>query len=210
MADWDQRLFLELNRGLHDLTDRARFLESTLRLLNEFGNAWFLLVVVIVIVAVERHWRRALRRCLELGAAATVGGLGANRLKLVFERPRPYFGLSEAFADGRATAAFGEQYRNFSFPSGHSALVFSMAAILVWWTSTIPEAWRRRLVRALVLVAASLTALARVYAGSHYPADALAGAGVGLLAGGLVSAVSRRCFGPFEPPPWAPRVEEAR
>lgn len=199
LTDTDRDLFLEINGGLHRLADHFEPLDSFFRLLNEFGSAWILLVVLFAIIALETTPRRAMRRVLELGLAALLGGLGANRLKLVFERPRPRTGLADAFADGRAHFAFGEAYRSFSFPSGHSALVFSLAAVLVWWTTTIPDPWRRTLTRTVVLLGATSTALARIYAGSHYPADALAGAGLGLLAGGISAGVSRRALGPYAP-----------
>lgn len=60
-----------------------------------------------------------------------------------------------------------------SFPSGHTLMAFAIAGSL-WFSRVRPWAvW--------AMVAACLIALARVFAGVHYPTDIVAGAAVGLF-----------------------------
>ena len=199
LAPLDEAWFRAINRGLHEWSREAPWVESFLRFTNEFGSAWVLVAIFVGILAFSPNAREGFRRTAELGLGALLGGFGANRLKGVFERPRPRFGVSSGFADGEVFFGFGESYRSFSFPSGHSALAFSVAAVLIWWATDIPDPRRRAIVRAASLLGAALTGLSRIYAGSHYPADVLAGAGLGLLGGGVVVAASRRLLGPYPP-----------
>jgi undecaprenyl-diphosphatase len=69
-----------------------------------------------------------------------------------------------------------------SFPSGHVILVAAIGGVVAphlavaWW-------WVLLLVTALVM-------LGRVYVGAHNPLDVTAGAGAGLILGGLLAALS--------------------
>ena len=76
-----------------------------------------------------------------------------------------------------------------SFPSGHAIVVFAVAVLLLpylrgWW-------------RAVPVGLALLACVARVYLGAHNPLDVVAGAGAGLLLGGLLTLlVGVRASGP--------------
>jgi len=197
LAAWDQEVFLWINHGLHDLSHRNEEIETFLRMTNELGGAWIIVILLLAIVAVESAARRGIRRVAEVVAVALLGGVGANLLKQVFLRPRPQRALPEAFLDGRAFRGFGEHYRNYSMPSGHTAFAFSIAAVLFWWAGEIATPWRRRLTRACLVILPCLTGLSRIYAGSHFPGDVLAGMTIGLLAGGIVVAFARWVLGPY-------------
>jgi undecaprenyl-diphosphatase len=70
------------------------------------------------------------------------------------------------------------------FVSGHTAVATALAAI-AW-----PYLGRRW--RAVVVIAAVLVALARVYVGAHLPLDVLGGAALGLAVAGLVRLILGR------------------
>lgn len=124
----------------------------------------------------------------EIGAAGLTMGL-----KNIFRRARPYVALDSV------SSRQGSSYSDldpFSFPSGHSALAFALA------TSTsldYPE-WY---VIAPAMTWATLTAIARVWHGMHYPSDIAVGAILGVGSALLVHEL----FGPVDgenlinPPP---------
>lgn len=71
-----------------------------------------------------------------------------------------------------------------SFPSGHSSAAFAAVSA---WLGTLERRW----MKAVVLVAAILTALSRLYVGVHFPTDVLCGALVGLFCGWLSCRILR-------------------
>ncbi len=62
-----------------------------------------------------------------------------------------------------------------SFPSGHTASVFALAASLTFLT----RKWHQQIV---YLVAAILVGYSRIYLGQHFPLDVTAGAAIGVCA----------------------------
>lgn len=116
-------------------------------------------------------WRHSAWLML-VGVAVTA--VAVQTLKLIFRRQRP-------------AGEWGQGYRQLdphSFPSGHAARAFMLAAIAValgpaWW--------------ALVMVVwAALVSLARVAMGVHYLSDVVAGAALGVGCGvGVVLALGR-------------------
>ena len=85
------------------------------------------------------------------------------------------------FDDGDIVELFGTPARVQAFPSGHTATAFALALLVAVWSARIPSAPRRWLVRVLAFLLAASTGLARIYSGSHFPTDVLAGVLVGLL-----------------------------
>ena len=73
----------------------------------------------------------------------------------------------------------GRELSSLSFPSGHTATAFAVAAAVLYCLDTRV---RRRLY-APVLVLAMLMALSRIGVGAHWPVDVLAGAAIGWLCG---------------------------
>ena len=68
-----------------------------------------------------------------------------------------------------------------SFPSGHAMVVFAIAALVA---PHLKGSWK-----ALPWALAAAVCLSRVYLGAHFPLDILAGAGVGMLIGGVLNLV---------------------
>jgi membrane-associated phospholipid phosphatase len=110
-------------------------------------------------------------------------------LKRTFGRVRPWIALGLPQPVGSP--------HDFSFPSGHAAGCFCVAAFVVL---ALPATWpafprRRQALVTLAAVIASLVALSRVYLGAHFPTDvaagALLGALVGTAAGGRYASMQR-------------------
>lgn len=142
--------------------------------------------------------RRFPKNWLLLGLAALLAGLSTQGVKEVTARPRPIASAQFAVArqpletgrlpGGRSVRVYrvgnpewaaisptltvlGDPYRSRSFPSGHTAAAFAVAAGLIY-------AFRGRR-RWLWLLPAGFVGLTRIACGVHYPADVAAGALLG-------------------------------
>ena len=104
-------------------------------------------------------------------------------------------GVKELVARGRPgvflpDARLREKATGLGYVSGHSAVAFSLVAVLA--PVDCPGPWRP-----VAVGAASFVALARLYAGAHLPLDVVGGAGLGVLAGTLARwALRARRRGP--------------
>jgi undecaprenyl-diphosphatase len=84
------------------------------------------------------------------------------------------------------THVLGPRLRWSSFPSGHTAGAFALAAVLAGY---------RRRWRPWLWSAAGLAGYSRVYLGVHYPSDVLAGAALGIWCAWGMLAAGRRVEG---------------
>ncbi|MFP4038735.1 MAG: phosphatase PAP2 family protein [Candidatus Nanohaloarchaea archaeon] len=94
--------------------------------------------------------------------ASVINSLVVHGLKIFFAVPRP---------------SGAEEVLTYSFPSGHAATAFMVAAVL---------GWRYRSLRYWFISVASLVAIGRVVIGVHFIQDVVAGALIGFLIGSLV------------------------
>lgn len=120
-------------------------------------------------------------------AAAVFAALWTQLTKQVIDMPRP---LSVLAPDQFFQA--GPAYRRVSFPSGHAAAAFAMAGIWIMGVAGSP------LLRALLLLLATLVSLSRIMVGVHWPVDILWGMIGGWLGAWLGLALQAR---------WAWRTE---
>jgi undecaprenyl-diphosphatase len=166
-----QRLLALDHRWTHAL--RLRPEQRTLwRLAAVFahsGDSWFWGAGLLLVI-----WRGdAAQRAWAIGLLLAIAGLAAFVLviKFLFRRQRP-------------PGEWGSVYRltdPHSFPSGHAARAFLIAALVVAWG----PAW---LVPIIVLWA-PLVALARVAVGLHFLLDVVGGVLLGLVAAVVVVQV---------------------
>jgi undecaprenyl-diphosphatase len=123
-------------------------------------------------------WHRRTRGvATALSLAVAAQALLVWSLKAIVGRVRPWIALGLPPPIGTP--------RDGSFPSGHAAGSFCVAAFLV---VALPAIWRRaparsRALGVAALVLAGLIASSRVYLGAHFPADVVAGACLGTLVG---------------------------
>jgi membrane-associated phospholipid phosphatase len=128
-------------------------------------------VLIAVVLLVLRRWRPALALLLLVPLK-----LVAERqvLKQLVERQRP--GQTEAHPILRDVPPAG-----LSFPSGH-AIVAAATLVILW-----PYLGRTgRIIATLLAVGVGV---ARIYLGAHNPLDVVAGAGLGLILGALLTLV---------------------
>jgi undecaprenyl-diphosphatase len=144
---WESRLMTRLMRGLTHLGDPA---------------SWVLAGLVLGFSGGAGRYD-----CALLGTAAVLALLIAQPLKRICRRERPSRGIG-------GFAALAENPDVFSFPSGHTAVAFAVAAAFAG--QGVPLA-------GFLLALAVGIAVSRVYLGAHYPLDVAAGVLVGTLAG---------------------------
>lgn len=148
--------------------------KAVLRAMRCWGEGATLFFLVLGIASVQRHRVKHLAVVVfsVLICAGTV-----DLIKPLFGRHRPDQVFREADAHPDETG------RNSSFPSGHTATAFSFASGL---TTLYPP------LKPVCLLAASGTALSRMYDGRHFLSDCIAGAAIGWFWGGwLVRRILR-------------------
>lgn len=167
----DQRAPWSLERRVGQwIYDLPSWMETPLEILQQTGTLPAIVLVAAGLVVTGRY--RAAGAALAAGAGAWLASAG---LKEIVERPRPRLAslgrVPREVADG------------FSWTSSHVAIAAALATVLLLTVA------RGRLGRGLVLAAAVLVVVARVYLGAHWGLDVLGGAALGVLAGYLAVLV---------------------
>jgi membrane-associated phospholipid phosphatase len=139
----------------------------------QLGN-FIVIPVAVLAAAVTRRWRLAVS-LLVGGVAAYL--IAADVVRRLAPRGRPGTLLSDVHLRGAPAHGLG-------FVSGHAAVATALAAI-AW-----PYLGRRW--RVVVVAAAVLVLVARVYVGAHLPLDVLGGAALGLAVAGAVRLIFGR------------------
>ena len=142
---------------------------STLTL---FGDTAVLLVGLSPLLL----WRR--QALVAAIAAIPAGGLMSVTAKRLADAPRP-----AAVLDIAQFHLIGPTLNLHSFPSGHTITAFAAASAVMAVILPGNKPIRMALLAAAIIVLAAAVGLSRVAVGAHWPADVLAGALFGWLAG---------------------------
>lgn len=153
----EEKAFLVVNGW----PDSLRIPMSVLMQAGNFASVW-------VVAGLLKEMRRPVSTA---GAGAWVG---CKVIKSAVKRGRPEDELRDVRVRGRRQSGLG-------FPSGHTAVAFSIATVI---SPGLP-----RYLRPLPYLLATAVAVARVYVGAHLPADIAGGVGVGIAAGALSRGV---------------------
>lgn len=141
--------------------------------LTVIGSGWTAALLLPLL-----RWERSRRFALALLYAIVVQSTLVWEIKRLVGRIRPWLELG-------LPAPIGSP-RDGSFPSGHAAGSFCVAAFLIVVLRSRPETPSSTYGVAGCALLAALIALSRVYLGAHFPSDVVAGA----VLGGLVGAVA--------------------
>lgn len=127
------------------------------------------MVFFVILVAYLKGWKKALILAINLAVA----GLVVNLCKLYFSgehRPSVFF-------EGRASLNFiegVEVLRNYSFPSGHTAVAFAMFYSMSMFFDDKKSA-------VLLFICALMVGISRIYLMQHFLADVFAGSLLAIL-----------------------------
>lgn len=161
----DERLFFLINNGLSNPT-----LDIVMTVFSVAGGAlgWILAGLALIYFNDRPVFRK--RAALFLLTMA-VAGLLLNLTKDVFERARPLERFKHEIAQGKIVIYTPyEKLSARSFPSGHSQAAFTAATFLFLYC--------RRF--GVILFSCAVTvAVSRIYVGSHFPLDIMAGSAFG-------------------------------
>jgi undecaprenyl-diphosphatase len=147
---------------------RRRPITRFMRLMSRIGNPESVAIIAIFAAALGLTML-----AIAIGVSAIAGGTAAQIVKRLFGRQRP-----NARIEGFVSIAGNPD--KFSFPSGHSATAFSVAAALFDHPTGAGG---------FAFPSAILIAVSRVYLGAHYPLDVAAGAVLGTVIGSAVRAI---------------------
>jgi len=169
MRDLDARTFAALYGGAHGS------LAVPMIALTLLGGGWAALALLPMVAWPGRPAVRAFGRAL--AAAIAVQALLVFGTKVAVGRVRPWIAMG-------LPAPIGAPHDG-SFPSGHAAGAFCVAAFLaVAMPDRFPQSpWRARSWAAFGVAIATMIALSRVYLGAHFPTDVLGGAMLGSVVG---------------------------
>ncbi len=140
--------------------DNPSLLDSLVLLISILGEWQFLALVGVGVFFKDRKLGKALLVALVLTAVLVFP------LKILIQEERPWVEHNEI-------RAIGTENPNSSFPSGHAAFSFSYFLVL--------SKKKRKIT--LLLAAAILVSLTRLYLGQHYPLDITLGAFIGTATG---------------------------
>lgn len=183
-----QAFDLRITLLLSQLLPHAPFFDSIFRFLSAEGAyliVWPIVAFVAFLIEYFEHKKRDLflRKMIRVFIVLSVTALVAFGtvhflIKPVFERQRPYKAQS-------ITAPYCP--KDYSFPSGHAAIAWAGAYILIKFDT------KRKREIAYFLIAAFVS-YSRIYLSCHYFGDVLAGAAYGVLVGALCFETYRRFF----------------
>ncbi len=177
----DETLFLWIN-----LAWSSPGLDGLMSLVTVLGNAivWLTFGGCFIYFR-DKPSRR--RRLVMLIIAMIVAGTAAQAVKYVVARDRPLARYKTEIRAGKMVINTPlNRLETRSFPSGHTQAAFSAATFFALY-------YRR--FKALLMLAAFAVGISRIYLGTHFPLDVLAGASIGMSVSWLVWRYDMRSGG---------------
>ncbi len=163
---------LEILNGVHDMFHGVVWLNYTMKYISALAAGGTISIVACVILLLFKKTRQC---GLALAVALVLDVLVVNvLLKNIVGRERPWTHEELAWTQDFYSRYGIELSLDYCFPSGHTAVTFCAAAVLVIF-------YRAKAVPAVIL--AFLIGLSRIYLAEHYVTDVAAGIVIGTLCG---------------------------
>lgn len=137
--------------------------------ITEIGSVYFIVALGLLLIIVNKKSVRSTGFLILAGTA--VSETISSILKVIFARPRPAAIIEDIYL-------LCHKSYTYSFPSGHSALIFTAATIIALSYPRLK--WPAFGIAAIV-------AFSRVYVGAHFPLDVIAGACLGMFIGYVIT-----------------------
>lgn len=164
MNSFDERFF----QAIFQFANKIFFLDTVGIFLAD-GVLYILIVLAVFFVLLQRTWRAKIFLLLELFLACLLArGLVVEFIRFFYPKLRPF----EFYGFEPLVSASGN-----AFPSGHATALFSIAMVIFLFN----RRWG-----GWFLVLATISSMARVFVGVHWPFDILGGAILGVGAAFLV------------------------
>lgn len=142
---------------------KCSLLDSFMVFITMLGNKGLVWIVMSLFLMIKKEYRKI--GLYALLALILVTVLGEGILKNAIGRVRPFVGIE-------GMELLIKKPKSFSFPSGHTAIAFVMASVLVY---------KIKRIRIPLYILASLIAFSRLYLFVHNPSDIVAGIALGFL-----------------------------
>jgi undecaprenyl-diphosphatase len=180
LIEFDHSVFKFINSNL-----KSKFLDFYVSLISYCDSRYFnLSFFVILIISIEILWNNKKERfwtvMILLASILAIGTIITLFLKHYFERLRPL----KILGDKNVNTFFEKIYYN-AFPSEHTQIAFSVCTFMF---VIVRKYWYWYLILALGV------SFERIYAGSHFPSDVLAGAAIGILSAYATIVLFRKYF----------------
>ncbi len=158
-------------RGYVKTNIKAGEWESTVQTLNKFGDGWIQAIITIIMIFAGYLKKKAnLLKTGKYGLIAIIAaGIAVQIIKHIIGRPRPTM-VDAGIKDIGPSISIGLD----SYPSGHTASSFALAAVL---SAVYPKG------RYIFYSLAGIVGLSRIYLDSHFASDVFAGAILGTVIG---------------------------
>ena len=148
---------------------RTNWQNKSFSLLTNLGGLCFQVCLALLLVLLP-----ATRDIgLKLGISQLVVAGSVQLIKVIVSRNRPYITLANIIPLKTA--------RDYSFPSGHTAVAFSAALTI---NSSVPL-----VISIISFVLTVLIGYSRIYIGVHYPSDVIVGGLIGYVIAGILLLV---------------------
>lgn len=154
----DQKVFHAINENT-----RCRFFDCIMPIITLLGGPTFTMSFVLALMLLAKGM---LKGCGMICALSLlISFVITHSIKRMVNRERPWQKLNNV-------NVYNTNFRLYSFPSGHTTAIFSIAMALGLCFPAIY--WQ-------LFAISSLVGFSRIYLGVHYPTDVVAGAIIGLI-----------------------------